>query len=315
MKSAILMIVIFAFAAFEFSGCSYLKKRIEKKETIEYSLNGKNKKQLKLDNINGEITIRTSNDTLGILSVKATKILKVKADEMNKPLDGIVIKVDTTGDDIRISCELQRTKTFFGISDNTEGEINYDILVPVNLKVDISQTNGSMTASNLGNRSILRITNGGIILDKCSGNIDAEVTNGSLTGNLDSTRGLNIKVINGSIKLGNLKSVSGDVSASVTNGSVKSEGIEFSNVSQTKKNLNGRIGDGKYRIDLTTVNGSVNLYGSRTTLTKEKIYDKHGIHFDIDDEEEIKTDNSKSNKQDTAKTFVAPQAKDSGKTK
>ena len=244
--------------------------------------------------------------------MKATKIQKVKADEMNKPIEGIIIKIVQVIE-INISSEYQHTKTFFGIP-TADGEINYEITVPVNIKVDISETNGSMTAANFGNRSVLRLTNGGLILDKCSGNIDAEVTNGSISGNLDSTKGLTLKVTNGGIKLGNLKSVSGDVSASVTNGNVKSEGIEFSSSTHSKRNLNGRIGDGKYRIELTTINGSINLYGSQTALKKEKVYDKHGIHFDIDDNEEIKTDNS-STKHDTAKTFVAPSAKDSGKAK
>ena len=64
-----------------FNGCSLLKKRVEKKENVKYTLNGSGKTSIHIENINGRINISNSNDTTGEISIQAEIVADVKYDE------------------------------------------------------------------------------------------------------------------------------------------------------------------------------------------------------------------------------------------
>ncbi|MCI0449919.1 MAG: hypothetical protein L0Y79_09065 [Chlorobi bacterium] len=264
------------------SGCSLLKKRVEKTERIEYKLNANGKFRLEIDNTNGEVTVMPVNDTLGFIYVSAEKIGKVKQDDYDMPIEGITINIDTTDEIIKIETELKRSYGLFKKSYG--GRVNYKIRIPAHITLLAETVNGPVRAQDLTSDIRLETVNGSITVDNCYGTADLTTVNGKIKGNFDSTKGIIAETVNGSITLGSLKNVSADVNASVVNGRVKYKNLSFNGLTLEKKNLNGILGSGTVPIRLSTVNGSIKLDGNPINIAKEDWEFEFKIDFDDDDE-------------------------------
>lgn len=311
----ILTLVIAGLIAASFAGCSLLKKRTEKTEKIEYKLNSKGKFRLEVDNSNGNIDVTSSNDTLGYIYITAEKTGRVKESEMDKPIEGINIKIDTTDEIIKINTVIERTYGFFKKS--KDGRVNYRIRIPSNFRLVAETVNGAIRTENLNSDIRLETVNGSIVVNKCSGVTDLSTVNGSIKGNFDSTKGIVAETVNGSISLGNLKNISADVNASVINGRLKYNNLNFTGLSFEKKNLNGVLGNGNIPIRLSTVNGKITLDGNPIGTVKEEDRDFE-FKIDFDDDEHIKIieKNVETHKtQDSIKLQDTPKSPDSLKKK
>lgn len=319
MKSKIIiMLVIGSFLAAAASGCSLLKKRVEKKEKVTYRVTGNNKVKISIENLNGEIKVSKSDDTLGTVTIDAEKISKVKADELDKPLDKIKINIDTAGGEIKITSDITRENSgLFSKSDNSK--VNFNIKVPTNIKVEVNNTNGNVTLTNLANDIKVETVNGRTNLVRCSGDIKIDGVNGAVSGNFDSLKSLNIEVVNGSVKLGGLEKVSAQVSVSTIHGKITYKELTIANLVSEKKNISGTIGSGKGIIKISTTNGSVTLSAKDISLSKQlhDTFEALDFQFNFDDDENI----VKDKKKDTAKTLepvkeqVTPKVPDTPKTK
>ena len=318
MKSRnIIITAVVGLMLFGVSGCSLLKKRVEKTERVEYKLNSAGKFRLEVDNTNGEVIVMPSNDTLGYIYVSAEKIGRVKQTELDIPIEGIEINIDTTDEFIKIETEIKRTYGIFKKS--YDGRVNYKIRIPSNLKLLAETVNGQIRVENLSSDIRLEAVNGSITVNKCSGTTDLSTVNGKIKGNFDSTKGIVAETVNGSITFGSLKNVSADVNASVVNGKVKYKNLNFSGLIFEKKNLNGILGNGTVPIRLSTVNGSITLDGNPVSIAKEDWEFEFKIDFDDDDErvkiiekdseQEIKSKNKDSEDTSNAKGFDSSKVK------
>ena len=306
MKSKIFIIMVLAsFIAAGVSGCNLLKKRVEKKEKPEYKVSGRSKTQISVENTNGEIKIFKSDDTLGLITIQAEKIARVRFDDKDKPIDNLDIIIDSTGSVVRVKADYEKSGSgFFNRPDDRK--VNFEIRVPANIKVDVDNINGTITMTGLMNDIKVNSVNGSSNFNKCSGSINVDATNGSVSGNFDSTRGINIDVTNGAVKLGGLKNVSANVNASTVNGKVKFNNLNFSNLTAEKKNLSGTLGTGSSLIKISSVNGSITLDANDISLAQDKHNGEFRFNFDFDDD-----DNTTHNKirNDTAKTLDSPKTK------
>jgi hypothetical protein len=309
MKSKIfIMLVLLAFVAVGIPACSLLKKRSEKKEKTEYKITGKNKTGISIENTNGQIRVSKSDDTLGVITINAEKIARVRKDDMDKPIENLNVNIDSSGSTVKVTTEYQKVYEGWFNHDNN-AKVNYDVRVPANMKVDIDNTNGAITLSSLSGDIKVETTNGSTTLNKCFGYISIEGVNGSISGNFDSTRGINIDVVNGAVKLGGLKNISAEVSANTTNGKVKFNNLTFSNLNVEKRSLSGTLGSGKNIIKVTSVNGSITFDANDVVLSKDKNED---FNFKIDFGDD---DNDRPKKKENAKQVDTPKAPEAPKTK
>lgn len=282
----ILSIIILVVLSTGLIGCDLLKKRVEKSETTVYTLNGSGKNKIVIKNTSGDIKVSKSADTLKMVKITALKKGKVKPGDLDKPFEDIRIKIDSSGDEITVTTDIQSEKGLF--KKNSSGRVDYDISIPQNIKVNIDNVNGQLTLTNLGNDVDAELVNGMINFESCSGNLNLSLTNGEVRANIDSTKGIKVDVTNGSVKIGRLKNVSADIYATTVYGKVKFDDLTLKNVSSDKKNFKGTIGDGKNNIRVSTVNGSITLSQSEvfTKFNKNSHRDDfEGFHFDFNDED------------------------------
>jgi len=283
-----------------FNGCSLLKKRVEKKENVKYTLNGNGKTSIHIENINGRINVSNSNDTTGIIKIDAEIVADVKHNEQDKQIENVKIKIDSTGDVIKIETEINNSSSgMFRKSNNAE--VNYDIKIPANMKVYTETVNGTTTITRISGDVKSETVNGKINIFNCQGKVDVEGVNGSILCNVDSmTAGINISIVNGDVKIGGLKDVDADVNASTVHGRVKFKNLTFTDVNSEKRTLSGILGKGGSPIRVESTNGSISLDASRILPKKD---DSFEFKIDFDDIEgpsiDIENDTEKDEKDAT----------------
>lgn len=296
------------------SGCSLLRKRVEKTEKVQYKLSAENKTKLSLDDSNGDIKITKTSDSGRVVIIDAVKSYDVRYDEQDKPLDMVKINIDSTGNELKITTEIERNNGLF--KRHKGGKVDYNIKVPAGMNVEIDNVNGDITLISINGDIDIETVNSAINLAYCTGSIKIDGVNGGVNCNIDSTKGINIELVNGIVKLGGLKNTSADVNASTVNGRVKFKNLQFTNMVSEKRSLSGMLGKGGNTISVNTVNGAITLDADKVNYKKdininfkldfdgdEKIQileDEHdGIDFEFDDDH--KDTHSKGNNADTNK--------------
>ena len=263
-------------------GCSLLRKRVEKTEKVSYTLSAANKTKLSIDNSNGEIKITRTDDTLGIVTIDAEKKSNVRQDDLDKPIENIKITLDTAGTEIKVETEVIRNSGIF--KNKSWGEVNFNIKVPANISVDVDNTSGNITLTRIDNDIRVETVNSTVNINKCSGNISIDGVNGGVYGNFDSTKGISIELVNGTVKLGGLKDISADVNANTVNGKVKFNNLVFDNLSAQKKDLSGTLGKGGSIIRVSTVNGSITFDAQQVSYKKSEDFD---FKIDLNDDGDL----------------------------
>lgn len=278
----IITALLFGFVLTAFSGCSLLRKRVEKTEKVEFKLNAAGKTRLSVEDSNGDIKITRTDDTLGFVIIEAEKSFMVKYDEQDKPIENVKINIDTTGSIIKVETEITRNNGLF--KSHRGGEVNYNIKVPSNIAIEIDNTNGDITLTRIDSDINIETVNSSMNLVKCSGSITINGVNGGVQANIDSTKGINIEMVNGTVKLGGLKTVSADVNANTVNGRIKFNNLSFNNLSAEKKSLTGTLGDGKNSIKISTVNGNITFDANQVSYKKDNNFN---FKIDFDDDGDL----------------------------
>lgn len=296
----ILTVIIGAVLFTALPGCSLLKKRVSKTEKVEYKVDGTGKTSISVDNTNGRINVSRSKDTLGIITIKAEKTTDVKHDEQDEPIRNVEIKIDSSGNELRIETEITSDGSLF--RKHHGAEVNYDIEIPANLNVKVETVNGTITLSRIDNEIIAHTVNGSINVYSCLGELNLESVNGKVTCNVDSlTNGINVNVVNGTVKIGGLKNVNADVEASTVNGRVKFNNLNFTDLVSEKKNLRGKLGTGGSKINISAINGSVTFDADKFFSKKKDSDDDFEIKIDFDDDEPVRIIEKKSTQSDDDK--------------
>lgn len=283
--------IIFTLAAAP--GCSLLKKRVEKTENVKYSISSEGKSTFVITNTNGKINIMGSNDSAASIEIKAEITSLVKSDELDKPIDNVSIKIDSSGNSVIIETEINNKNSGLFSKNNTP-EVNYTVKIPAYMKVKTETVNGITTITRINGDIKAETVNGKMNILNCPGMLELESVNGAIICNIDSvTAGINISVTNGDVKVGGLKNVNADVSASTIHGKVTIKELEFSELINERKSVSGKLGKGGNQIKIDAVNGRITLDASKFLPKKD---DSFELHIDFDDDKEpiiIKKDETK----------------------
>lgn len=276
----IIIAAVLSTMLFGFNGCSLLKKRVEKKENVKYTLKGNDKTSIHIENINGRINVSNSNDTTGEIKIDAEIVADVKYDEQDRKIENVNIKIDSSDNEIKIETEINNSSSgMFRKSNNAE--VNYDIKVPRNMKVYTETVNGTTTITRIAGDVKAETVNGKVNVFNCQGKVDIEGVNGSILCNIDSvTAGINISIVNGDVKIGGLKNIDADVNASTVHGRVKFKNLSFTDVNSEKRTLSGILGKGGSIVKIESTNGSISLNADKILPKKN---DNFEFKIDFDD--------------------------------
>lgn len=261
MKTLILILLAGIFFT-GFNGCGFMSKKYTKSETEEIRINTAGKRKLSLENISGNIRIVKNSDS-STLIIKALKETKVKKKELETPFDEIKIETDTNSENISVRTVISKNDgiKFFSLSKNPT--VNYDLYVPENIEIEIENINGDLSTKNLNNSLKISLVNGDVEIENYTGTLNCEITNGSFYGEVDSTEGINVSIINGSITLNLSNFMNANIEAETVNGKISDENIQLRELRKEKKYLKAKIGnqESDVEIKIETVNGKIKLKG------------------------------------------------------
>lgn len=240
------------------TGCSLFKNKYEKKETEEYTIDTYGKTKISLSNNTGDIRIfRNTSDSM--LRIKIEKIAYVKEKDLDKPIQYLKVKIDTSGSVVNINTEYYKKTRFFNFSFSDDNRINIELYVPDEKMIVIDNTSGDLYMTDITNNVKAVITNGDVKLEKVYGNAKLDITNGKVIGDLDSTKGLIIDVTNGKVNLNLEDSFSGIFKLDVTNGKIIKDEFDFTDVSEEKKSFEGKLGEKDAEVVIDVTNGKITL--------------------------------------------------------
>ncbi len=146
---------------------------------------------------------------------------------------------------------------------DNDDDVSLDITVrvPDGVKIDVSSINGGLDITGATSEVEAHTVNGGIEARSTGGPVNATTVNGEIdvrmgamgTGNLD------FSTTNGSITVTVPDGLNADLTMRTVNGSVGSDFPMTVNGRISPRRITATIGRGGMKIDLTTVNGSIDL--------------------------------------------------------
>lgn len=212
---------------------------------------------VELENGNGAVEVTQASDEK--LSVHAERIAKASSDEAAKQLLAKIEIVEHVKPNA-VRLETRAPKGF------TRGgaEVKYSMKVPAGLAVHITNTNGTITLTGLGNAIDANTTNGAIHGENLSGTVSASTTNGGVNLTLAKLGdgGITAETTNGGMSIEIPTDSKADVTAHVTNGGISVDHLKLETVGdQSRRHVEGRINGGGAHIELSTTNGGIRLAG------------------------------------------------------
>lgn len=141
--------------------------------------------------------------------------------------------------------------------------VDFIVKVPAGVRFAGKTVNGNVAAEGLKSEVVVRTVNGKIAMST-SGSGTAHTVNGSIDAAIGSTGGnepLAFKTTNGSITLRVPKNANANLHASTVNGRFQSDVplMVKSMSGRRQRQVDGTIGSGGRELEVTTVNGSIDL--------------------------------------------------------
>lgn len=146
-------------------------------------------------------------------------------------------------------------------TNDNDVEVRFSVKVPRGVKLDAATVNGDVRATGLTGDADLHTVNGGIDVTT-SGVVEAETVNGDIEariGRADWSGGLKFETVNGGISLTAPATLATDIEASTVNGAVDSDFPITIRGKLERTHLRGTIGAGGRSLEMTTVNGGIEL--------------------------------------------------------
>lgn len=208
-------------------------------------------------NTNGTITIETSDgDTIEVVAVRVARAATEEAAEA--ALADIEFQ-ETVSDTLVVLDSSRR----MGLQLNMSYQVNYTVQLPEWVNITVTTTNGAVDITGVSGEVKIRATNGRIRGTRLRNGAVVEATNGQVT--LDfaelGTQGIRCDTTNGAITVTVPRNVNADLSARVTNGTIQANDIDVAAYEDSRRRLEGSIGDGGTPIDLRTRNGRIRING------------------------------------------------------
>ena len=216
-------------------------------KTIPLNANGR----ISLENVNGNVEI-TGWDK------NEVQIDAVKSARDQQRLDEAKIEVEGSGDSVQI-----RTRYPEGRSNENPASVHYVVHVPARALLEkIHLVNGSLQISQFKGEVIAHLVNGKLKAHDLASRAELSTVNGSSEvsyNTLANVQEVKISAVNGSINLMLPASPNANISASSVSGNIKSDFPIQVDSGFVGHHMNGTLGSGGTRIELSNVNGSTHI--------------------------------------------------------
>lgn len=146
--------------------------------------------------------------------------------------------------------------------DHNDVKVTFTIKLPKGVKVDVNTVNGSLDVAGATSEVQAETVNGRVEVATGGGPVNANTVNGSITVRMQDAPGnsdLKFKTVNGSIDVTVPANLSADLDMETVNGSLTSDFPLTISGRVNPKHLHATIGTGGRRVEMSTVNGSIEL--------------------------------------------------------
>lgn len=252
MKSNCAVIVILALTA---AGWAVAGSEYEEIVDQSYPLNAGG--VVALENVNGDVSIE-------VWDRSEVRIYAVKRASSQELLDGLEIRVNAERDAVRIDTHYPSTRHSDHGRDSFM-KVEYTLTVPTTARLDdVDLVNGNLTVVGVEGGIILATVNGNIDVQDCAGDAEIGTVNGAIEARIDRLAPggrLDIETVNGQVDLYLASSIGADLEAESVNGKLRNDfGIEVHKGKYVGSDFRGMVGSGSARVELETVNGSINVH-------------------------------------------------------
>jgi DUF4097 and DUF4098 domain-containing protein YvlB len=242
----------------------------EHREDFSKTLPLKAGERFSLENVNGQVAVATwKEDKVEIKAVKTThrseeELAKVEI-RVEEIAGGVAVKAVWPKFPRRASVSVAfEVKVPEGVVLDGVGTVNGGVDVSGRFaRADVGTTNGSVTVEGGAGEIEASTTNGHVRIRDFDGRVEARTTNGNIhLENLTFKGGLKAGSTNGSITvaLANAEGLDADLRAHTTNGHVTVDfPVTLKNLTQSRRRVEARIGQGGPTIELGTTNGSIRI--------------------------------------------------------
>ena len=201
------------------SGARAAEPREERFEKT-YEISGIRK--VRLQNVNGGVSIETGGENLKVVAVKS---LRHGSD--SDLLRETEIRVTKTGSSIEIETILPKRGHLFPwflFGRSNSADVAYQLTLPASVAVEAETVNGRIGASKRTGDLVLSTVNGAVKVEGQDGPLKVNTVNGSVEVSfLNAMRQSNLETVNGSVTITCAKDSSIRCSLQTTNGRIQSE--------------------------------------------------------------------------------------------
>jgi DUF4097 and DUF4098 domain-containing protein YvlB len=231
--------------------------RFEATEQFSSAVDAGGLSVLEVEGVNGNIIIIGVNESDSV-RIEAEKIVRSESTaDAEEHLLALHVDVLISGSTVSVKTSQPKS------AEGRDYIVNYEITVPRDFDVVVSNVNGKVTISELTSSVTASVVNGEADLNEIAGSATVAVVNGRIDS--DMTLPLNgsaaMTVVNGDIDLGIPQTTSAEFSASVTNGTIAVSNLTLQNQQTTQHSVVGTLGDGEGTIALAVTNGTIDVAG------------------------------------------------------
>lgn len=239
----------------------------------------------RLSSVNGPVTVEASPDNM--VHVRAEKVVR------RGSVSDVAFQVVQSGGDVRVCalwrrayCDENGTHSRRNDGDDDDRndrrdvQVRFTVRVPSGVRVSAGTVNGDMRVRNLssevrastvnGKVEVLDVggevrattVNGGVEVTTRTGPVNASTVNGNIDVRMRSVPRageMKFNTVNGSVKLEAPASLDADVEMETMHGSISSDYPVQLSGKFGPRNARGTIGRGGRRIEIRTLNGSIEL--------------------------------------------------------
>jgi hypothetical protein len=251
-------------SAFVLSGCNlHLSTQAEARDQWQRHYSLAPGGTLEIANTNGGIEIDSTDDDA--VEVTADRVVQAATDQAAKEaLAAFEIKETIKPDHIVLDSS---NRAGMSLMANMSRRVQYRVRAPRSAQVRLSMSNGDITMAgpHVSGSFRAETTNGRIRATGLENNATATTTNGTIT--LDVAKlgedGISCDTTNGKISLTLPPGLNARLSARVTNGAISQAGLNLNVSEQSRRRLDGTIGNGGPMIKLETTNGEIQIKTSK----------------------------------------------------
>ena len=237
--------------------------------------------RVELDNINGDVHI-TGWDR------NEVKVDAVKYADTKEELDDAKIEVDAGSDFVSIHTDYHSHNHYFGRGHGDSASVQYTLMVPRGANLDeIKLVNGPLDIQGVGGEVRASCVNGRLSAQGLKGRTEISSVNGRVEARFDQLPNSTIEIssVNGALEVVLPSDAKADIEASTVSGGIENDfGLHVNHHQFVGHSLRGDLGGGGTRIELSNVNGRIEIRHANDGKTLSSVKDRSSRDDDDDDE-------------------------------